>query len=282
MARRLDRRVLRTRKLLRDAMMALIMEEGYDAISIQDITDKANLGRATFYLHFKDKDELLAEVMQEFIAEFIGQVPQFTQTQWRLDDTKAIYKLFDFAAQHYDLYRILIIGSGGITASRQLQNSIAKNIKTCIQKEVDELGAQPVIPTDFIANHYAGSLLATIYWWLDQDLPYTVEEMATMFQKINQLDRKALMGLNIPTETPEEDKDNGKKQRGKEKPSPKKDTKETKAAAQGAPKVNSKETPPKSAKETQKRPPKEAVKVIPPESAKEKAATPASEEPKEE
>ena len=258
MARRLDRRVLRTRKLLRDAMMALIMEDGYDAISIQDITDKANLGRATFYLHFKDKDELLAEVMQEFLTEFVGQVPQFTQTQWRLEDTKAIIKLFDFAAQHYDLYRILIIGSGGITASRQLQSMIAENIKSCIQKEIDELGAQPVIPTEFIANHFAGSLLATIYWWLDQDLPYSVEEMATMFQKINQLDRQALMGLNPPEIATESEKDKKKKQRTKEKPNPKKDNKETKAAAADASKTDNKELPEKAPDEK----PLEAVEEI--------------------
>ena len=118
MARRMDRRVQRTRKLLREALMELILEEGYDAISIQDITDKANLGRATFYLHFKDKDELLLEVMDEFIKDFLAQVPQLSQAQWRLDDPKAIVKVFDFAADHYDLYRILIMGSGGITASR--------------------------------------------------------------------------------------------------------------------------------------------------------------------
>ena len=246
MARRLDRRVLRTRKLLREAMMALIMEDGYDAISIQDITDKANLGRATFYLHFKDKDELLAEVMQEFLTEFVGQVPQFTQTQWRLEDTKAIIKLFDFASEHYDLYRILIIGSGGITASRQLQSMIADNIKVCIQKEIDELGAQPVIPTEFIANHFAGSLLATIYWWLDQDLPYSVEEMATMFQKINQLDRQALMGLNPPDLTAESEKDKKKKQRTKDKPTPRKDNKETKAEAKDSAKTGAKATPEKA------------------------------------
>lgn len=252
MARRLDRRVLRTRKLLRDAMMALIMEDGYDAISIQDITDKANLGRATFYLHFKDKDELLSEVMQEFITEFMGQVPQFTETQWRLEDIKAIIKLFDFAAQHYDLYRILIIGSGGITASRQLQNSIAKNIITCIQKEIDDAGANPVVPIDFIANHYAGSLLATIYWWLDQDLPYSIEEIATMFQKVNHLDRQELMGLNPPEIEPEDKKDNKKKQRGKEKPNPRKDNKETKAAAAGASKAAPKTTPKKAVKQAPK------------------------------
>ena len=218
MARRMDRRVQRTRKLLRESLMALILEVGYDAISIQDITDKANLGRATFYLHFKDKDELLLDVMDQFMVDFLDQVPQFSQSQWRLEDTKAIGKLFDFAADHYDLYRILIIGSGGITASRQLHQTIAENIKACIQKEIDEKGADPVIPIDFIANHFAGSLLATIYWWLDSDLSYTVDEMAEMFQKVNRLDRDSLMGFNVGKETDSTDEEKDKrKKRGKEK-----------------------------------------------------------------
>ena len=227
MARRMDRRVQRTRKLLREALMTLILEEGYDAISIQDITDKANLGRATFYLHFKDKDELLLDVMDQFMADFLDQVPQFSQAQWRLEDTKAITRLFDFAADHYDLYRILIIGSGGITASRQLHQSISKNIKTCIQKEMEEQGAEPVIPADFIANHFAGSLLATIYWWLDSDLLYTPEEMAEMFQKINQFDRDSLMGVN-PDESKLGEGKIKQKKRGKDRDTVKKDKQETK------------------------------------------------------
>ena len=214
----MDRRVQRTRKLLRESLMELILEVGYDAISIQDITDKANLGRATFYLHFKDKDELLLDVMDQFMADFLDQVPQFSQRQWRLEDTKAIAKLFDFAADHYDLYRILIIGSGGITASRQLHQTIAENIKTCIQKEIEEQGSNPVIPADFIANHFAGSLLATIYWWLDSDLPYTVEEMAEMFQKVNRLDRDSLMGCKEKVEAGQPDNDKERRnKRGKAK-----------------------------------------------------------------
>lgn len=216
MARRMDRRVQRTRKLLREALMELILEEGYDAISIQDITDKANLGRATFYLHFKDKDELLLEVMDEFIKDFLAQVPQLSQAQWRLDDPKAIVKVFDFAADHYDLYRILIMGSGGITASRQLQRTIAENIRSCIEEEMTTLGAQPIISIDFIANNFAGSLLATIYWWLDEDLPYTVEEMAEMFQIINKQDRDTLMGLKSQ-EQPEKIVKGRRKKRAREK-----------------------------------------------------------------
>lgn len=235
MARRLDRRVQRTRKLLREALMDLILEDGYDTVSIQDITEKANLGRATFYLHFKDKDELLLDVMEEFIDNFMDQVPQLSEAQWRLEDTKAIIKLFDFAAEHYDLYRILIMGSGGITASRQLQQSVAENIKSCIQKEIDELGAEPVVPVDFIANHFAGSLLATIYWWLGSDLPYSVEEIATMFQKVNLLDRQAMMGLDGPQVEPEHDKDKKRKRQPKEKPNPKRERKEAEAAAEDDP-----------------------------------------------
>lgn len=244
MARRTDRRVQRTRKLLSESLMGLILEEGYDAISIQDITDKANLGRATFYLHFKDKDELLLDVMDEFMDNFFEQVPQLSESQWRLEDSKALTKLFDFAAEHYDLYRILIISSGGITASRQLHRSIAKNVKACIQTEIDELGAEPVVPPEFIANHYAGSLLSTIYWWLDSDLSYSVEEMAAMFQKVNQLDREMLMGLNHDQQ-PEgsgNEKRDGKK-RGKDNHPPKKDKNKKDAAADAVKVEESASTP---------------------------------------
>jgi AcrR family transcriptional regulator len=55
----LDRRIQRTRQLLRNALFALIIERGYESIAIQDITERANLGRATFYLHYQDKEELL-------------------------------------------------------------------------------------------------------------------------------------------------------------------------------------------------------------------------------
>jgi AcrR family transcriptional regulator len=232
MARRTDRRVQRTRKSLRESLLALILEEGYDAIAIQDITDKANLGRATFYLHFKDKDELLLDVMDELMTDFFDQVPQLSEAHWDMEDTKAIEKLFDFAAEHYDLYRILIFGIGGITAARQLHRSVASNIKTCIQKQIEEKSIEPVVPPDFIANHFAGSLLSTIYWWLDNDLPYEVEEIASMFQKFNQLDRDTLMGFNHSGhDQGDEDNKDKRKKRGKDKVKQKDDHQLADAAA---------------------------------------------------
>ncbi|MEA3326128.1 MAG: TetR/AcrR family transcriptional regulator [Chloroflexota bacterium] len=233
MARRLDRRVQRTRKLLRDALLSLILEEGFDAISIQDITEKANLGRATFYLHYKDKEELLSDLMNQLIVEFLNQVPQIAEGKWWMDDTKAITKLFDFAAEHYDLYRILLIGKGGISASRQLQSSIAEQIQASIQQEIEEGDGKLAAPMTFIANHFAGSLLSTIYWWLESDLPYSSEELAAMVQLVNPMDREGLLGIGQTDQGQVPEKTKGKRKK-KRKPNyrPNSDDKET---AEGSP-----------------------------------------------
>ena len=63
----LDRRIQRTRQLLREALFALIVERGYEAITVQDITERANLGRTTLYLHYRDKEELLKASIKALI-----------------------------------------------------------------------------------------------------------------------------------------------------------------------------------------------------------------------
>ena len=67
----IDRRVQRTRQLLNEALMALIVEKGYDAITVQNLIDRANLGRSTFYAHYQDKDDLLLSGMEEVVHSLI-------------------------------------------------------------------------------------------------------------------------------------------------------------------------------------------------------------------
>ena len=74
MTKPMDRRVRRTRRRLRDALIQLIMEKGYDNVTIQNITDAADLSRATFYLHYTDKDELLASSLEEMFDELLDSV----------------------------------------------------------------------------------------------------------------------------------------------------------------------------------------------------------------
>lgn len=195
MARKVDRRILRTRKLLRESMLALIMERGYDEISIQDVTDKANLGRATFYLHFKEKDDLLTDLMQQMFKDFAVQDSQKIDFKWYFEDEKVLQKVFEFAENNYDFYRIMIFGKGGVTASRMLQQNIASAIQLAIENEIEQTHAEPILPINYMVNHLAGELLSCIYWWLESDMAYSPQEMAHMYNAINSHSRDQLLKL---------------------------------------------------------------------------------------
>ena len=83
-----DRRVQRTLKLLKEALIELILEKGYDSVTVQDITDRANLGRATFYFHYKDKDELLVEMLDEVVNELVEQIKKEPLDMKNLRETR--------------------------------------------------------------------------------------------------------------------------------------------------------------------------------------------------
>ncbi len=188
MARKDDRRIMRTRKLLRESILALILEKGYDEISIQDVTDKANLGRATFYLHYREKDDLLVDLIRQFVDEFVSSAPQLSFERSNIRDQRSVQRLFEYVENHYDIYRILMIGKGYVVASRELhellRNGVAKGLVELLREDQKKLS----VPRDFVENYLAGALLALLYWWLDNDMPYTPADMAQMYQHLNWLD----------------------------------------------------------------------------------------------
>ena len=69
-----DRRVLRTRRALREALLSLILEQGYESVTIEEITDRADVGRTTFYLHYRDKEELLLECINGAVDDLVEEV----------------------------------------------------------------------------------------------------------------------------------------------------------------------------------------------------------------
>ena len=202
MPRKTDRRIERTRKLLRQSMLDLIMERGYDEISIQDVTDRANLGRATFYLHYREKDDLLADVILDQFDEYIAAAPPVTTLQSGALDQRSIQKIFDFAESRYDFYRIMMIGRGSMVGSRQLHNLLSHGFTRALGQLEAAVGHQPIIPQDFIVSYYAGSLLSMIYWWLENEMPYTSAEMAAWYQRVNGFATQTLFGPQGQTGLP--------------------------------------------------------------------------------
>jgi AcrR family transcriptional regulator len=200
-----DRRVSRTRRLLREALFALILEKGFDAVTIEEITQRADLGRTTFYLHYRDKEDLLMESIGELVDDLVTQMSHLPPERWRLEDgsftqmpSPAITLPFQHVTNNASLYRIILRGEGSYTVSRRLRAIIVQACETMIQVllEKEQLAVlNPQAPMVVILNFLAGAWLGLVTWWLENDMPYTEEEMALMFQKLIMFGTAEILGV---------------------------------------------------------------------------------------
>ncbi len=190
----MDKRKIHTRKALQQSMVTLILEKGYDAISVSEITDHAELGRATFYLHYKDKDELLAETINEIVRGFINTLTNYPILLLQEGEITNINHVFLFASQHSDLFRVIMRGHGSYKATLQLQTVSAEFIRDGVGKWLKSQRHQLQVPLDILSNFYAGAMLNSIFWWLENDTGYSAEEMAENFKKLVLMGRQQLLG----------------------------------------------------------------------------------------
>ncbi|MFW5690944.1 MAG: TetR/AcrR family transcriptional regulator [Chloroflexota bacterium] len=171
----LDRRIRRTRRLLRDALMELITEKGYDAITVQDITDRADVARSTFYLHYRDKDELLFRSMREIYDDLLARV-----------DPGAMDDPADFAhvAENASFYRVMLGEHGSMTFMVQMRKFLAGVMR---QHIIDVLvpAEQPTnVPRELLAHFMAGAQLGMFAWWLENDMQLPAAEIAALGQAL--------------------------------------------------------------------------------------------------
>ena len=109
-----DRRILRTRKLLWEALIALIQEKEYSEITIQDIADRANVNRVTFYLHYRDKQDLLENSVEVIFNDLTSKITPLTGEKFRLDvPPEGMTLVYRYIAENAKFYRI-ILGENGI------------------------------------------------------------------------------------------------------------------------------------------------------------------------
>jgi AcrR family transcriptional regulator len=177
---RLDRRVQRTRAALRDALFSLIDERGYAAITVTDITERADINRVTFYFHYKDKDDLLFRVMEELYEALEAHESDSSLEDWAKQDWLFA---FQHVQQHAPIYRALLGERGTMPLLGRL---IDYSVRAALQAERARLpkGAQPPLPLELVEHFYAGAFVGLLRWWVLSDMPYTPEEMATMCHQL--------------------------------------------------------------------------------------------------
>lgn len=181
MEAKLDRRKVRTRRMLREALIQLILEKGYEAVTIQDITDRADLRRATFYLHYRDREELLLSALAETFDELVQQIEPLMKGDALGGKTQleTFLVTFKHVEENHDLYRIILGGQGAAPIARRIRDYLADHI----QQGLSSLKPEGV-PLEVLANYIAGTELALITWWLEHHRPYPAEQMAVMAQRL--------------------------------------------------------------------------------------------------
>ena len=185
-----DRRVQRTRELLQKAMIELISARGYDAITIQDIVDCANVGRTTFYLHYTSKDDLFMSCHEAIVNQFesgpLYHHPLSREALLSLEAPPgmiaAYLHLQDAWVRLYPIFQ----GKDGPLILRRIRDASAQEIEANLRAAFAE--ADSAIPLVFLANYLAGAQIALMQWWLEKrpanGAAQTPENLARTFHRL--------------------------------------------------------------------------------------------------
>jgi AcrR family transcriptional regulator len=179
-----DRRVKRTQHLLAEALIALTLTKGYEAVTIRDITERADVGYATFFRHYPDKEALFQDVIEGVLAKLI----ELLQRQTPDGDGEAEGLLiFSYVQEHSELCRVLLSNRGSIALLNRIR---AVGVRSALQEHAP-LDGSP-IPPEIAANHLVASSIALIQWWLEQNMPYPPARMAAIYNALIAAPTRAL------------------------------------------------------------------------------------------
>jgi len=188
----LDRRVQKTRKLLQDALVELILEKGFESVRIQDILDRANVGRSTFYFHFQDKRELLHSCFDELHDTLEQHAAKLSRGEMNLEAIHPEFslKLFQFVERNRTLFEALL---GKQEVSTFADNFVFAYIQEAFRmRSVHEKLTS--LPPDLVTHYFAYAFIGTLKWWVNQDTPCTAEEIDKYFEQLVMPSVKGILG----------------------------------------------------------------------------------------
>jgi AcrR family transcriptional regulator len=166
--------VARTKAAIEDAFVQLVLERGYDQVTVEDITDRADLARATFYTHYPNKEAVQFSVFNRLTEDLVRRLATGPRNVVHRDTIQAAYKQ---AAEMPDLYRACL------SDPRTRQAHLSTLSRYAEQNFRDRLTArdkQPRIPVPVMARAFVGAHVAILDAWLASELDGDVEELAHM------------------------------------------------------------------------------------------------------
>jgi AcrR family transcriptional regulator len=170
-----DPRVKKTRRGLREAFIRLIMQKGYESISIQDIANEAETARITFYRHYGDKEGLLLDCLNVLYDQLVEKTGQ-KRLAGAPQDYYPAQVFYEHLGEQEELYRILFSSVGAKPILERLRHYLAGRVIEDLA--IFSSNIRPDIPDEIIAFHIVSALIGLGIWWLEQNKPYPVDYMA--------------------------------------------------------------------------------------------------------
>jgi AcrR family transcriptional regulator len=178
--KKIDARVQRTRDALGDALIALMQEKPFDTITVQDVLDRAQVSRSTFYTHYSDKDDLLMSDADEFFEALSMALSS------RGDKSDRVFPAAEFFAHLSDVQPFFkaLVKSGKFQENMELARG---HFARGIERRLSEVPRGKTIPPNelpAIAFAHAGALLSLVTWWIDRGMRESPAEMDELFHRI--------------------------------------------------------------------------------------------------
>lgn len=196
-----DRRTIRTKKMIKRALLELIEEKGFNGISVMELTSRADINRGTFYLHYTDKYDLLEKVENELlqeIQEWAENVDSINIMNINTLDEPLpiIVKIFEYFKENSKLIKAILSSKGDPTFFRKLvnflENNLFKNKLMKLLKKEDML-----VKEEYLIPYVLSAELGVINQWLENGMKESPEEMALMIGRMSSLGPLKAAGIDI-------------------------------------------------------------------------------------
>jgi AcrR family transcriptional regulator len=178
----MDRRAARTQKALHGALMSLIVRKGYEAITVQDIIDEADVGRSTFYSHYTGKEDLLRSGFQMLRAELAeAQATAGSKTRGAQDEPLGFsLAMFEHACEYRHIYKALLGGRGSVIAVNEIRRVLSEIVK----KELSVVSKNDTVPQDLRIQFVVAAFHAVLTWLLERRPRLTPSQVDVMFRRL--------------------------------------------------------------------------------------------------
>lgn len=173
-----DRRVLRTRNALGDALVALLQERNFEQITVQDVLDRAGVGRSTFYVHYRDKNDLFLSDVEDFFEMCSSLLSRHNARPERL---LPVQEVFTHIREMREFYAA-VVRSGKLNDVEILgRGFFARSIEERLQAAGLKMES---VQRSAKAHALAGSFFSLLNWWVDKGMKPDPKEMDTLFHQM--------------------------------------------------------------------------------------------------